>query len=75
MSRRIAIPPTFGPSAFAGWLKLAGGPWQLKCHAGTREACERQLLTVEVPRSARLVRRVVLPAGQLPVRRPAVGRS
>jgi hypothetical protein len=70
MRRRVATPSTFGPAAYAGWLKLAAEPWRLACHAGSRESCERQLLDVTVPQGVKLVKRLVLPAGQLPVRRP-----
>jgi hypothetical protein len=64
--KRVARPA----ANFCGWLKLEQQPWILAVTAPTRAECERRLLAVEVPQGTRTVRRMVLPAGQLPVRRP-----
>jgi hypothetical protein len=69
--KRIATPDRL---AYCGWLKVESQPWQLAVSATTGAECERLLLDAEVPDGCRTVRRVVLPAGQLPVRRPTHGQ-
>jgi hypothetical protein len=64
--KRIATPGL----NFCSWLQLPGQPWRLVLTASTRAEAGKMLLAAPVPDGTRTGRRMVLPAGQLPVRRP-----